>query len=87
MVRIPDDVLTAHLENEAVLLDLESKNYYRLNATAAHIWKALESGITPEQLVDSVTAEFAVDRTAAEAAIARLLAELDSRNLLTHDEG
>ncbi len=86
MVHIPADVLTAHLDGEAVLLDLDTRNYYRLNATAAHIWKALEAGVSPAQLVESVTAEFAVDRAVAESAIASLLTELESRRLVAHDE-
>ena len=39
---IRDDVLTAHLAGEAVLLDLRTKQYYQLNATAAVIWTSLE---------------------------------------------
>jgi hypothetical protein len=34
---VPEDVLSAHLEGEAVLLNVETKNYYRLNSTASRI--------------------------------------------------
>ena len=38
------DVLAAHLPGEAVLLDMETKNYFRLNETAAWIWRSSGTG-------------------------------------------
>ena len=38
------DVLSARLAADTVLLDMESKNYFQLNATAAEMWDALERG-------------------------------------------
>lgn len=37
------DVLTANLQGESVLLDMHSKDYYRLNETAACVWRRLET--------------------------------------------
>ena len=39
--RVPEDVLAAHLDGEAVLLHMDTKNYYRLNATAAHVFRTV----------------------------------------------
>ena len=36
---VPPDVLVAHLQGEAVILHMDTKRYYRLNDTAACIWK------------------------------------------------
>lgn len=79
---VPDEVLTAHLEGEAVLLHMDTKNYFRLNATAALLWKGLERGLEREQLLDSLLAEFEVDRPTAAAELDRLLAELAARGLV-----
>ena len=57
---IPDEVLTAQLEGEAVLLDLQTKRYYRLNATAARIWKGVEDRLEPNQIVSALMEEFTV---------------------------
>lgn len=81
-VTIPDTVLTAHLEGEAVLLDMASKNYFRLNATAALIWKALERRATTAEIVSDLCDTFEIDREEATAAIERLLTELTSAGLL-----
>ena len=80
---IPDEVLTAQLEGEAVLLDLQTKRYYRLNATAARIWKGLEQALEPPQIVDALVDEFAVDAATAQAELDRALEDLRARGLVT----
>jgi len=80
---IPDQVLTAQLEGEAVLLDLQTKSYYRLNATAARIWKGVEDRLEPSQIVNVLMDEFAVARTTAQAETERTLHGLQARGLLT----
>jgi len=80
---IPDQVLTAQLEGEAVLLDLQTKSYYRLNATAARIWKGVEDRLEPSQIVNVLMDEFAVARTTAQAETERTLRDLQARGLLT----
>ena len=80
---IPDQVLTAQLEGEAVLLDLQTKSYYRLNATAARIWKGVEDRLEPSQIVNVLMDEFAVARATAQAETERTLRDLQARGLLT----
>jgi len=80
---IPDEVLTAQLEGEAVLLDLQTKRYYRLNATAARIWKGVEDRLEPNQIVSVLMEEFAVAQTTARAETDRTLRDLRARGLLT----
>jgi hypothetical protein len=80
--RVPEDVLAAHLDGEAVLLHMDTKNYYRLNATAAHVFRGLERGLGREALLDGLCAEFEVERDVAAAELDRLLDELSTRGLL-----
>ena len=79
---IPDDVLTAHLEGEAVLLDLKTKQYYQLNAPAARIWRGLEQALEPRRIVDALVDEFAVDAATAQAEMERVIADLRARGLV-----
>ena len=80
---IPDDVLTAHLAGEAVLLDLRTKQYYQLNATAAVIWTSLEQALEPPQIVNALVDEFAIDAATAQAEMERVIADLRARGLVT----
>jgi Coenzyme PQQ synthesis protein D (PqqD) len=79
---VPEDVMAAHLAGEAVLLDVETKQYYRLNATAAHVWKGLERGMDRDALLSDLVASFEVDPPVAEAELDRLLADLAKRKLV-----
>jgi hypothetical protein len=86
MHRVPEDVLAAHLEGEAVLLHMDTKNYYRLNATAAHVFRGLERGLGREALLDGLCAEFEVERDVAAAELDRLLGDLAARGLVAAAE-
>lgn len=79
---VPADVLAAHLEGEAVLLHMDTKDYFRLNATAACVWKGLERGMGRQELVDELCANFEVEPGPAAAELDRLLAELEQRRLV-----
>ncbi|HYH81993.1 MAG TPA: PqqD family protein [Longimicrobium sp.] len=79
---VPADVLAAHLEGEAVLLNMETKDYFRLNATAACVWKGLERGMDREALIGELCAGFEVERADAAGELDRLLAELEERRLI-----
>jgi hypothetical protein len=79
---VSKDVLTAHLEGEAVLLHLGTKQYYRLNETAAAIWKGLEAGLDPASIARDLVKAFEIDAATAEAEVARVLAELRGKGLL-----
>jgi hypothetical protein len=79
---IPDTVLAAHLEGEAVLLDMESKEYFRLNGTGALIWKALERGAPRTAIIAELTEIFEVTREEAARELERLLGELAEAGLI-----
>lgn len=84
--RVSDDVLAAHLHGEAVLLNMETKNYYRLNETAAVVFRGLERGLGRDALVQELCASFEVGRAEAAAAVDSLLAELAERGLVAPAE-
>jgi hypothetical protein len=69
-------VVATELSGEVVALHLDTKRYYTLNATASHIWQALEDTVDESALVGSVLAEFAVEEEEARAHVATLLAQM-----------
>lgn len=84
--KIPEDVLTAHLAGEAVLLHLGTKRYYRLNETGATIWRELEASSGRDRIVSALCERFDVPREDADAAVAALLATLEAQGLLEREE-
>jgi hypothetical protein len=55
-------LLTELADGTGVLLHLETKFYYTLNATGVEVWKALGSGASSERAVaEKISQEFDVD--------------------------
>jgi hypothetical protein len=81
-MHIPPEVLAAHLGDEAVLLDLNAKRYYRLNETAAVVFRALEAGEGREGAIRQLLADFEVDEAEATTAVDKLLSDLATRGLV-----
>jgi len=81
-MNIPTDVLAAHLGDEAVLLDLNGKRYYRLNESAAVVFRALEDGEEREGAIRRLVAAFDVSESDASSAVDALLADLAARGLV-----
>jgi hypothetical protein len=81
-LRPAESVLVAHLDGESVLLDLESKHYYRLNESGSAIWRGVESGAEPRAIADALVSAFDVSESEARAAVEDLLADLKAKGLL-----
>ena len=59
----PDsDVIVTELDGEAVLLNLDTKLYFSLNATGVRIWKLLAEGLTLGQIGDRLFHALLVER-------------------------
>lgn len=84
--RIPDSVMAAHLTGEAVILNLDTKSYHRLNETASVVWKGIEQGKVREALIEDLCAKFEVDEATAGSELDRLLTELLERRLIVTGE-
>jgi hypothetical protein len=65
-----------------VLVDLNTKRYYRLNETASLIWRALEKRATPAQIVDQMAAEYDVTPEHARSALVKLIQRLAANKLI-----
>lgn len=79
---VSPDVLVSHLAGEAVLLNLKDKRYYRLNETAAYIWKGLERGDASEAIAAGLVADFDVGAVDARTAVDRQIGEFEQRGFL-----
>ena len=75
-------VFTDFEGGEAVLVDLNTKRYYTLNETAALIWRALERGDGPAEIVRLMTESYEVTAEHAAASLERALSTLRARQLL-----
>lgn len=84
--RVSPDVISARLAAETVLLDMRTKNYFQLNATAARLWDGLERGETLEALVAELGENYDAPREQVETEARRLLDSLVERQLVLRGE-
>lgn len=80
-------ILTPLVDGTGVLLDLDSKCYFTLNATGVRIWQTMSgpSGASIDALADMLVSEFDVSDADARTDVADLLDELARESLATLD--
>ena len=69
-------------EENCILLDLESGDYFSLNSTARYIWGCLEHGLTKAEIADKISMDFGIDVARAEQDIQKMLGILLDNNLV-----
>ena len=83
------DAASTELGDEAVVLQLGTKRYYTLNATAARAWRDLEECVTRETLEQALVSDFAIEAGDVHPHVASLVEQLLQSKLIepcTSDE-
>ncbi|MEW6320213.1 MAG: PqqD family protein [Acidobacteriota bacterium] len=75
------DVVSRQIEQEAVILDLATGEYFGLNETGARIWELLEAH-DEQGIAVQLAEEFDVSAAEAAEAVRDLLASLLERRLI-----
>ena len=76
-------MLTELADGTGVLLHLETKFYYTLNATGVEVWKALSGGPkTEHQIAEQISQEFEVDVATAHTDVSGVLKTMLSEGLV-----
>ena len=58
---IASQVLREVFEDEAIVLDMKSGNYFSLNQSGAMVWTLIEEGETVEGVIDRICEEYPLD--------------------------
>lgn len=77
-----EDLLWRVLGDEAVLLDLRSRQYLSSNASATKLLELLSAGAHFEDLVRALVDAYGIDESVASGDVTKFLALLDERGLL-----
>ena len=79
----PDsDVIVTELDGEAVLLHLDTKMYFSLNAMGVTIWKLLDEGLTLGQIGERLFQEYDVTPEKAQQCVLDLVDQLNDEKLV-----
>ncbi|MFB9840812.1 PqqD family protein [Mucilaginibacter ginsenosidivorans] len=81
-VKISDNVLFQQINNECVLLDMDSEQYFGLNDVGARIWQILSEDGDTEKALLQLLAEYETDETTLRTDFVNLLTELGNEKLI-----
>ncbi len=79
---IPPQVMSRLVENETVLLDLESGIYFGLDGVGKRIWESVAEGNSLAEIAEVIAAEYEVEEAKAQADVIEFTSDLVERGLL-----
>jgi len=71
------------IEDEAILINIDSEMVIHLNEVAAEIWSAMDGKKTIREIVDTVHGMFKADRSTIEKDVVKFVDELLEKNAAT----
>jgi len=74
------------IDDEVVVIDFDSGNYYSLDKVGADIWGFIESGATVSEIVEGIALRYKGGRAVIENAVGQLMAELHQDDLIVTDK-
>jgi uncharacterized protein YbjT (DUF2867 family) len=74
------------VDDEVVVLDLESSVYYSLNETASHVWELVGKGLSEEAIADDLAEAYGQSVKSVRKDVAALIKKLKKENLITSDK-
>ena len=81
-ISVPKGVLFQDLGEEVVLLEVESGQYYGLNAVGARMWSLLQQGQPVSQVLSTLHEEYEASEEQLSADLKQFLIQLQSKGLI-----
>jgi Coenzyme PQQ synthesis protein D (PqqD) len=79
---INDSVVFAEVDNEAVLLNVETGVYFGLDEIGTEIWNLLSAGASEGEVVDKLLREYEVGLEQLSTDVGDFIAKLESHGLV-----
>lgn len=75
-------VIQETFDDEVVIINLDSGNYYSLDKVGAEIWGLIEQGTTTGEMIETIARRYEGECLEVEKAVAQFLSELEQENLI-----
>lgn len=85
--QVNETVVSADLDNETVLLNVETGIYFGLDEIGTRIWSLLKDECSVEDIIRQLLDEYDIERALLEADMASFLNSLLAKGLITRGEG
>jgi len=87
IAKVSSSVLSREVQGEAVLLHLDSGEYFGLDPVATRIWQLIGEKGDLEAVEEALADEYDVDPSVAAADLRRILDELLQKRLIEIEQG
>ena len=82
-VKISNNVLFQQINNECVLLDMDSEQYYGLDDIGARMWQILSENSETEKALTQLLTEYDIDEKTLRQDLLNLITELGNVRLIS----
>jgi len=79
-------VINQTIDDEVIIVNLDSGNYYSLDKVGADIWQLIENGATRADIVEALTRRYDGERADIEHAADQLVADLEREELVLSEQ-
>lgn len=86
-VSIADDILVRELENESVILNLNSESYYGLDEIGTRFWNVLTTSESIQDAYEALLGEFEVDAHMLRKDLTQMVKKLIDKGMLKLNDG
>lgn len=84
-MRRSDTAMARRVDDNLVILDIPTGQYFELNDVGALLWDRLDGSNSVEDLINVVLAEYDIDRQTASTDVEDLLGEMIRAGLVVND--
>jgi hypothetical protein len=81
--RVNESVVAAELDNETVLLNVESGIYFGLDEVGTMIWSLIAAGVDEEAIVERITAEYDVELDQVTHDVREFIGQLELKGIVS----
>jgi hypothetical protein len=81
-VTVSADVVTRHLDEELIMLDLDTENYFGLDEVGTRMWEVLSSTPSVQAAFDQLLSEYDVDAERLHVDLEKLVTQLLEHGLV-----
>jgi hypothetical protein len=76
------DIVAASVDDEMMMMNLETNNYYGMGQVGSHIWELLKQPLTIVELCTTLQERFAVDSETCQRDVLRFVEQLVDEKLV-----
>jgi hypothetical protein len=79
------EIVSGQIDNELIMMSIETGKYHTLNATAGRIWTLLDKPQTVSELCATLTGEFNIAPAVCQKEVLDFITQLQVREIVTLD--